>query len=201
MAHLYTILRSNRTAALTQPQAISGLGGIGKTQIALEYAYRYREHYRAIFWVNASTRETLSADFASLATVLDLPEKHEQDQDTVIRAVKRWLAGHDQWLLILDNVDTPEMVVDFLPTHTMGDTLLTTRQQALGTVAQCIEVEKMRPDESMAFLLRRINVLIAGVSSDRATEENKAQAIQVIAELDGLPLALDQAGAYIEETR
>src|ERR1700694_3839850 len=110
LIHLYTVLRSSRTAALTQPQAISGLGGIGKTQIALEYAYRYRDHYKAIFWVNASTRETLNTDFASLSTMLDLPEKHEQDQDTVIRAVKRWLTTNTDWLLILDNVDMPEMV-------------------------------------------------------------------------------------------
>ena len=201
LAHLYTILRSNRTAALTQPQAISGLGGIGKTQIALEYAYRYRDSYQALFWVNASNREVLSAEFASLGTVLDLPEKQEQDQDTVIRAVKRWLANHTQWLLILDNVDTPEMIVDFLPVHATGDMLLTTRQQALGTVAQSIEVEKMGPDESMMFLLRRVKALDPATSLDRAMEENKAQAIEIIAELDGLPLALDQAGAYIEETR
>jgi tetratricopeptide (TPR) repeat protein len=201
LAHLYTVLRSNRAAALTQPPAISGLGGIGKTQIALEYAYRYRDHYQAIVWVNASTREVLSADFVSLAAVLDLPEKHEQDQDIVIRAVKRWLANHTQWLLILDNVDTPEMIVDFLPAHVTGDMLLSTRLQALGTVAQSIEVEKMGPDESMMFLLRRIKALAPGASLDRAMEENQAQAIEIIAELDGLPLALDQAGAYIEETR
>ena len=201
LVHLYTVLRSSRTAALTQPQAISGLGGIGKTQIALEYAYRYYDYYQAIFWVNASTREVLNADFASLATVLDLPEKHEQDQDTVIRAVKRWLANHTQWLLILDNVDTPEMIVDFLPAHIKGDVLITTRQQALGTVAQSIEVEKMGQDESMMFLLHRINALALDASLDRAIDENKAQAIKIIAELDGLPLALDQAGAYIEETR
>src|SRR6202043_3935930 len=114
---------------------------------------------------------------------------------------KRWLASHSQWLLILDNVDMPEMIIDFLPAHTMGDTLLTTRQQALGTVAQSIEVEKMGPDESMMFLLRRVKTLASGTPLDRAMEENQAQAIEIIAELDGLPLALDQAGAYIQETR
>src|SRR5579859_7124053 len=77
LAHLYTVLRSSRTVALTQPQAISGLGGIGKTQIAIEYAYRYRDQYKAIFWVNASTREALSADFAALAILLGLSEQYE----------------------------------------------------------------------------------------------------------------------------
>ena len=199
LAHLYTVLRSSKAAALTQ--AISGLGGIGKTQIAVEYAYRYRDHYQAIFWVNASTRDALSADFVMLAALLSLPEGHEQDQDIVIRAVKRWLSTHTHWLLILDNVDDLDMIVDFLPMHARGDVLLTTRLQALGTVAQSIEVEKMGLDEGVTFLLRRTKVITPGASLDEAMKESQTQAAEVVAALDGLPLALDQAGAYIEETR
>jgi tetratricopeptide (TPR) repeat protein/DNA-binding XRE family transcriptional regulator len=201
LAHLYTVLRSRNAAALTQAQAISGLGGIGKTQIAVEYAYRYRDHYQAIFWINASTREVLSVDLSKLAALLDLPEQHEQDQDIVVRAVKRWLITRTQWLLILDNVEKPEMIVDFLPMDVMGDVLLTTRLQALGTVAQSIEVEKMELDESVMFLLRRIRLLAPDASLDQAAEENQSQANEIATALDGLPLALDQAGAYIEETR
>jgi len=199
LAHLYTVLRSSKAAALTQ--AISGLGGIGKTQIAVEYAYRSHDHYQAIFWVNASTRDALSADFVILAVLLSLPEQHEQDQDIVVRAVKRWLSTHKHWLLILDNVDDLDMIVDFLPMHGRGDVLLTTRLQALGTIAQSIEVEKMGPDEGVTFLLRRTKVIAPGASLDEAMKENQAQAAEIVAVLDGLPLALDQAGAYIEETR
>ncbi|MGH2497347.1 MAG: tetratricopeptide repeat protein [Ktedonobacteraceae bacterium] len=200
LAHLYTVLRSSRTAALTQAQAISGLGGIGKTQIALEYAYRYRDHYKAIFWVNASTREALNTDFAALVAHLGLPEQYERDQDIVIPVVKNWLATHTDWLLILDNIDKPEMIVDFLPVQAAGDVLFTTRLQALGTFAQGIEVEKMGLDESVKFLLHRTKVLSPGSSLEQAPQENKLQAAEVFAALDGLPLALDQAGAYIEET-
>ncbi len=199
LAHLYTVLRSSKAAALTQ--AISGLGGIGKTQIAVEYAYRSHDHYQAIFWVNASTRDALSADFVILAVLLSLPEQHEQDQDIVVRAVKRWLSTHKHWLLILDNVDDLDMIVDFLPMHGRGDVLLTTRLQASGTIAQSIEVEKMGLDEGVTFLLRRTKVIAPGASLDEAMKENQAQAAEIVAVLDGLPLALDQAGAYIEETR
>ena len=201
LAHLYAALRSSKAAALTQTQAISGLGGIGKTQIAVEYAYRYCDHYKAIFWINASTRDALSADFVKLAVLLDLPEQQEQDQDIVARAVKRWLTTHNRWLLILDNVDNLEMIVDFLPVHGTGDVLLTTRLQALGTVAQSIEVEKMGQEEGVTFLLRRTKVIAPGASLYQAAKESQAQAAEIFFALDGLPLALDQAGAYIEETR
>jgi tetratricopeptide (TPR) repeat protein len=201
LAHLYAVLQNNKAAALTQPQAISGLGGIGKTQIAVEYAYRYRTHYQAILWIAASSREAFTADFVMLAALLDLPEQHEQDQDIVVRAVRRWLATHTDWLLILDNVDNPEMIADFLPVHSTGDVLITTRLQALGTLAQSVEVEKMGLDEGVIFLLRRTKVLAADASLDQSTKESQAQAIEIVTALDGLPLALDQAGAYIEETR
>jgi len=200
LAYLYTVLQTSKAAALTQTQAISGLGGIGKTQVAVEYAYRSRNHYEAIFWITASTREAFTADFVILAALLGLPEQHEQDQDIVVRAVKRWLTAHSHWLLILDNVDNPEMIADFLPVHSTGDVLLTTRLQALGTLAQSIEVEKMGLDEGVIFLLRRTKVLAPDASLDQSTTESQAQAAAIVAALDGLPLALDQAGAYIEET-
>jgi tetratricopeptide (TPR) repeat protein/DNA-binding XRE family transcriptional regulator len=201
LLHLYTILNTNYTAALTQTQAISGLGGIGKTQIAVEYAYRYREHYSAVLWVSAFSRDALIADFVMLAALLDLPEQYEQDQEIVISAVRRWLASNPNWLLILDNVDDLQIIVEFLPTQSTGKVLLTTRLQALGSVAQGIEVEKMGMDEGVLFLLRRTRMLASDTSLTRIKKEIQAQVTDIVTELGALPLALDQAGAYIEETR
>ncbi len=201
LVRLHTLFGDNNAGALPQPLAISGLGGIGKTQIAVEYAYRYRDHYQAIFWLTASNRDALSADFAMLAVLLDLPEQHEQEQDRVVRSVKSWLTTHTHWLLILDNVDNLEMIVNFLPLHRAGDVLLTTQLQAFGTIAQCIEVEKMSQDEGVMFLLRRTKSITSEASPDQTMNECMTPAAEIVAALDGLPLALDQAGAYIEETR
>lgn len=201
LTSLYTMLNDNKPAALTQTQAISGLGGIGKTQIAIEYAYRYRDNYQAVLWINAS-RDTLIVDFGMLATLLELPERHEQDQSIVVRAVKRWLDVHKNWLLILDNVDDLEMLIDFLPTQGgTGSFLLTTRLQALGPIAQSIEVEKMGLEDGVMFLLRRTKMLIADAPFTQSKQEHWTQAVEIVTLLDGLPLALDQAGAYIEETK
>src|SRR5712692_3206269 len=115
LSQVYNALNSHKAAALTQAQAISGLGGIGKTQIAVEYAYRNKHQYNAILWVNASSRDTFMADFVMLATLLHLPEQNEQDQEIVVAAVKRWLNINANWLLILDNVEDVKLVMEFLP--------------------------------------------------------------------------------------
>src|SRR5438477_169802 len=78
---------------------------IGTTPAAAGYAFRYAADYADVFWVLAATRDTLVADFVRLAERLDLPEKDEQDQQQMVTAVKRWLAAHEGWLLILDNAD------------------------------------------------------------------------------------------------
>jgi tetratricopeptide (TPR) repeat protein/transcriptional regulator with XRE-family HTH domain len=201
LAHLYSVFKSSKVTPSIQVQAISGLGGIGKTQIASEYAYRYCNHYQALLWIDASSRDALNTEFMLLAGLLNLPEQQETDQDIMIRAVKRWLSAHSNWLLILDNVDDPEMIISFLPMNMMGDVLITTRLQALGPVAQSIEVEKMELDECVLFLLHRSKILALDTSLDQAMKEHHTQATEIVAMLDGLPLALDQAGAYIEETR
>lgn len=202
LAYLHTVLTQHKTAAaLTQAQAISGLGGIGKTQIAIEYAFRYCESYDAFLWVTASSRDTLIADFMTLADVLHLPERDEQDQDIVVAAVKRWLTTHTSWLLIVDNADDLRAVSDLVPMQTQGRVLLTTRVQALGPLAQSIEVEKMGLKEGILFLLRRTKVLASEAMLDESTAKEQIQATEIVTALDGLPLALDQAGAYIEETQ
>jgi tetratricopeptide (TPR) repeat protein/transcriptional regulator with XRE-family HTH domain len=197
---IHAALLAGKTVAMTQTQAISGLGGIGKTQTAVEYANRYRSDYQAAFWVRADTRETLISDFMAIAELLHLPEQHEQDQSRVVESVKRWLNDHDGWLLILDNVEDLQMVSDFLPDAGNGHILLTTRAQALGAIAQRIELEQMEPGEGALFLLRRAGIIERDAPLDSTTYAYWTKAQQIAQLMGGLPLALDQAAAYIEET-
>ncbi len=200
LKRLYEALRSGNRAALTQPQAISGLGGIGKTQTAVEYAYRYRDDYEAVLWVRAETDGSINADFVTIANLLNLAEKQEQEQYRIVEAVKRWFQEHSGWLLIFDNADDLVMVRDFLPSGGKGHILLTTRAHATGRIAQRIEVEKMEPDEGALFLLHRATIIDADAPLEAASRTDQDTAREIVQFMDGLPLALEQVGAYIEET-
>lgn len=103
-------LTQESTAALSQTQAISGLGGIGKTQTAVEYAYRYAQDYQAVFWVRAETRTEIITEFVEIARRLELPQANAQDPMDVVNAVKRWLETEKDWLVVFDNADTPKLV-------------------------------------------------------------------------------------------
>jgi tetratricopeptide (TPR) repeat protein len=198
LSALHAALESETAAALTQ--AVSGLGGIGKTQTALEYANRYSQHYKAVLWVRADSQDTLNADYTALATFLHLPIQDESDQDLIVCSIKRWLSDQSGWLLILDNVEDFRLVRDFLPATRQGHVLLTTRAQDTGGLAKTIEVAKMPQDEGALLLLRRAEVLGPDEPLDRTSHPDLALAQLISRTMDGLPLALVQAGAYIKAT-
>jgi tetratricopeptide (TPR) repeat protein len=199
LTRLEQAFTANTTTA-RQPHAISGLGGVGKTQTALEYAYRSHSRYQAVLWANASSQTTLLADVVAIAALLNLPEKEATDQQLTLHAVTHWLRTTADWLLILDNADDLAMVRPLLPLAASGHILLTTRAQALGGMAHRIEIEEMPPDEGALFLLRRAELLAADAALDAASAADRVTAQAISQALDGLPLALDQAAAYLEET-
>jgi hypothetical protein len=134
LERLQNVLLTEGTVALAQPQAITGLGGIGKTQAALAYACAHRERYQAVLWVTADAKESLVSGFVAIAGLLGLPEKDDQDQQLAVAAVLRWLESEEGWLLVLDNADDLEVVRAFIPDHPKGHLVLTTRARATGTL-------------------------------------------------------------------
>jgi len=196
---LHHALRTENTVALSHPQGISGLGGIGKTQTALEYAYRYQNEYNAVFWVRADSITTLTSSLVKLADVLKLPERVEQDQERIVQAVLRWFRLHTDWLLIYDNIDDLSVAEQLLPKAGPGHILFTTRAHALGGIAQRLDIQKMEPEIGALLLLRRASLLAIQEALNRANPNDQSIARTISQELDGLPLALDQAGAYIKE--
>lgn len=197
---LLSLIEESLGSGPTSSCALCGLGGIGKTQSAVEYAYRSRERHGAVFWVRAASRETLIADYLAMAELLHLVGRQGQDQMLMVAMVKGWLTHHDGWLLILDNADDLALLSDFLPAGGKGHTLLTTRAQATGALARRLSVEKLDVDESMQLLLRRAGLLPPAAPLDSVPLDMLSTAQKIVQALDGLPLALDQAGAYIEET-
>jgi tetratricopeptide (TPR) repeat protein len=193
-------LQADQATALSRPQAISGLGGIGKTQLALEYAYRYHREYQAVLWAHAEGIEALVSSYVALATLLHLPERNAKEQDITVRAVKTWLQTHRDWLLILDNADDLNLLPDFLPPVLGGHLLLTTRAAATGRLAHGLEIETLPPEQGALFLLRRSRLIAPDATLEQASLRERELALQISQELGGLPLALDQAGAYLEET-
>jgi TIR domain/NB-ARC domain len=200
LSRLHYQLRAGQAMALSQAQAISGLGGIGKTQTAVEYACQYRHEYQLVLWAQADSREALISSYVTIADLLKLPEKALQDQMITVQSVKVWLQRHSRWLLILDNADELALVAEFLPPMIGGHLLLTTRASALGRLAQRIEMETLSPEQGALFLLRRASLLDPDASFEQAPVKARKASLEIAQELGGLPLALDQAGAYLEET-
>src|SRR5579871_1686351 len=164
LARLWRQFQAGQTKAFSQPQAICGLGGVGKTQVALEYAYRHVQDYQAIFWTRADSRDTLVAGLLEIASILRLPERDERDQGVVRAAVKAWLSQNTGWLLILDNVDDLTLLPEFLPVPLSGHLLLTTRAQAPGGLATRVELETLDLDDAALLLLRRAGLLALDAS-------------------------------------
>ena len=180
---------------------LSGPGGIGKTQTALEYVYRHLYDYSAILWISATSQETLIASCSAIAEHFPHMRSLTRNQSQLVATVKLWLREHRGWLLVLDNVEDPSLAQDFLTIGRNGALLLTSRHPALDGRAPKIVLQPMWSEEGALLLLRRAQYLLAHASDDRARARNFALASRITAIMDGLPLALDQAGAYIEETQ
>jgi transcriptional regulator with XRE-family HTH domain len=200
LERLHQQLCRERAGALSQMCALSGLGGIGKTQLALEYVYQYAQEYHVVFWIAAETYESLVLSFVAVARQLQLPEAKENDPLQVVKAALHWFSTHRDWLLVFDNVENVSLLKSFLPTARQSALLITTRLHSLDGLAPMLEVSPLSPEEGLHFLLRRAGLIEPGAPLESVPVEQLCSARALVEAMDGLPLALDQAGAYIEDT-
>ena len=216
----------------------------------MEYAYRYRDDYRYVFWIRADTELELTNSYVAIAQALNLPLKDAENQDETVRYVRLWLSREEGWLLIFDNADRPDIVQPFLPGEIPGHILVTSRAQDfqdLGIV-QPLEMATLSPQEAVTFLLNRTGRMelapsannpdgqtilrqdsipptplkkggsgrgagadnlfppsIRGARGDQNSDNEQSAELQsatdLAAELGYLPLALEQAAAYMVTNR
>ncbi len=176
--------------------AITGLAGVGKTHIAAEYAYRFKRDYQYLFWISV---EAALQEIRHISQILDLPQRHESDTFLLVHAVKQWFQQNTNWLIIFDNVENMKELSNLLPQNCNGHILLTTLLPPTNFITQSVEIPSMNPEEGTAFLLRRTQCTTKEHGLDEARREHLREAGDIVEELGGLSLALDQAGAYIEE--
>jgi tetratricopeptide (TPR) repeat protein len=173
------------------PHALHGLGGVGKTQMAVEYAYRFRAEYDVVWWIPADQPVLVRSSLAGLAPHLGLPPATasgiEDAANAVLDALRRG-DPYDQWLLIFDNADQPEDLNDVLP-RGPGHVLITSRNHRWEGVVDTVAVDVFSREESVEFLNKRVPKGIRTKDADRLADA-----------LGDLPLALEQAGALQAET-
>ncbi|MBX7211649.1 MAG: tetratricopeptide repeat protein [Verrucomicrobiaceae bacterium] len=193
-------LTSDAAAIIKGHRTIHGMGGVGKTRAAIEYAWRNAEKYNALLFVSADSQQALQRNLAALCgpLVLNLPEQNEKDQNLQVEAALKWLALHPGWFLIIDNVDTEDAALEtkaLLERLSAGHVVITSRLSDWKGEVKALDLDVLSDAASIDFLNERTADRRAPQPDDDATV---ARLVRV---LDCLALALEQAGALISHER
>ena len=200
LTELRTHLTAEATTVIKGHRTIHGMGGVGKTRAAIEYAWKHADDYNALLFVAADSPSDLYRNIAALCgpLVLNLPEQDEKDQNLQVEAALRWLELHPGWFLIIDNVDTEDAAVEtraLLERLSKGHVVITSRISDWTGQVKALDLDVLSEAASIEFLDER--------TAERRIEQdgdldNVKKLVQL---LDCLALALEQAGAHISQQR
>jgi len=186
LEELHQTLIGGGQTAVVQAATVHGLGGVGKSQLALEYAHRYAVDYDVVWWVPSEQPVAIPGLLAGLARRLGIPE--QADQAELLTSLWDELRKRDRWLLVYDNAEGPRELKPYRPPGGTGRVLVTSRASAWERGTAAVRLDVLERGEAVAFLRRRTG------SDDSASLGALAEA------LGDLPLALEQAAAYMDET-
>lgn len=180
---------NDRERAIILPHTLHGLGGVGKSQLAIEFAYRFSANYDLVFLLDARDEQSLRRSFASLSKALEIPEGSDIEYtiELTLDALRLGQA-YSRWLLIFDDATDPETVQRYLPSESAGHVLVTSRNSSWKAISTFVEVSVFAPAESIEFLSRRWPQLSA------------EQSVELAERLGFLPLALELAASFHEQT-
>ncbi|KIL64437.1 hypothetical protein M378DRAFT_586726, partial [Amanita muscaria Koide BX008] len=168
---------------------LHGMGGIGKTQICLKFLEQHEKWFSDIFWIDASSEHTVDLCLRQIA------QEHKVHSAPSAESALKWISKQNDWLMFFDNADGGYQIVEkFIPSGTGGNILITSRNRALARVTSgknSLEVTEMGKEEAIALLLMSSMV-------DNDSEDVGTVARKLIAALGCIPLAIDQAGAYVQ---
>ncbi|WP_053742104.1 tetratricopeptide repeat protein [Streptomyces sp. NRRL WC-3618] len=196
LAWLRDALSGRREGAITQGGAVHGLGGIGKSTLALHYAHRHRDDYTLIWWINAASPDEIETSLAVLTQTLVPGWAATAERAALVAWARQWLAWHPGWLLVYDNVDDPDDLAPYTGALHQGHHLATSRRTTgWPDTTPTLTLGNLHPEDATTLLCRLV------FKDTPPTARQQADAHALAADLGYLPLAIKQAGAYLAQNR
>jgi tetratricopeptide (TPR) repeat protein len=193
---LRRILTGRGEGAITQSGAVHGLGGIGKSTLALRYAHRHRSDYTLIWWINAASPDEIETSLTELTKALVPDWAASAERGPQVSWARQWLAWHRGWLLIYDNVEDPADLAPYTGALHQGHHLATSRRSTgWPDNAATLPLGNLDPDDATTLLCHLV------FKDTGLTPQQKVNARALVADLGCLPLAVKQAGAYLAQNR